>query len=105
MQSFATGIALQCGLGIGARRLPARTRRGPLCVSAGPKTPSWELEKPERLWEAGGELWWALRALTPILLPRKARPHLPTKVKRRENASLYHLIIFICWHSAPSCIL
>ncbi|KAK9904828.1 hypothetical protein WJX75_003427 [Coccomyxa subellipsoidea] len=57
MYSFATGSAWRSGLGIGATLLPVRSRRGPIQIYAGPKTPSWELEKPERLWEAGGELW------------------------------------------------
>jgi hypothetical protein len=60
MYSLATGSAWRFGLGIGATLLPARSRRGPIQIYAGSKTPSWELEKPERLWEAGGELWWVL---------------------------------------------
>ncbi|BDA49428.1 Photosystem I chlorophyll a/b-binding protein 5, chloroplastic [Coccomyxa sp. Obi] len=57
MHSLATGSARQCVLGIGKPQLRTLSPRAPIRAQAAGKKPSWELEKPERLWEAGGELW------------------------------------------------
>ncbi len=58
MQPFVTGSARQCFLGIGKPQLRVLKSRAQVQAQGAGKKPSWELEKPERLWEAGGELWW-----------------------------------------------
>lgn len=57
MTSSAAVYLRPRAFGISSAALQGRPSRCKSTKVSAVKKPSWELDKPERLWEAGGELW------------------------------------------------